>query len=199
MRFKEISIDDVVSTSNYTTEQGRALKNISKKINLIGEFFDQLAKLENFVIKSFYTDYINLIKIRENRSEIEKIGGSEVYINDYFLPAAKKLNDRINIAISEWNAINQTWSLDIMHSRIEKLKKIRKNIEKQFQEQDFVGNICSLLDSFAHFKIYKVLTLETTLDRIEILLRFKDDLVSVVESEDSVKEIKSKPVSIDDL
>lgn len=202
MRFKEISIDNLSSSSNYSKEQGKALKSISKKINEIGSFFDLVIEFENLFIKNIYSDYLNLIKIRENRSEIEKIGDAKLYINDYFIPSVEAIENKIQASILEWDSIHEDDNFDSMKERMEKLKLIKRNFKEvcdNCEENLFVLNICNIIDLFANFKIYRIICLDSNLERIEQLLKFKNDLMTITKSGDIVKEIKSSPVSIDDL
>jgi len=142
-----------------------------------------------------------LIKIRENRTEIEKVGGAKVYINEYFLPTVEKIEDQIRLTISEWDSLNENFKFSDMKLRIEKLKFIKSKIKDECNncKDGVMADICQIIDQFAHFKIYKLANFTSKLDKVEYLLKFKDDLVSVVGSEDPVKEIKKRVVSIDDL
>ena len=199
MRFKNISINNGSKGSVYNKKQKEVLETISEKMNSIGLFFDKIAEVENLILKNIYADYINLIRIRENREEIEKIGGAEMYLKDYFLKTVNDIEEGVSVSIETWNTENKDFTTDIIKEKIEKIKQLKLSIKEKCKHESFIKNICEILDMFGHFKIYKIFCLHSTLDRIELLISFKDELIETVESDNIVETIKNKKLSIDDL
>jgi len=196
MRFKEISVHNR-SESGYSKSQGDSIRKISKKINEIGQFFDKIVELENLLLKNVYNEYLGLINIRENREEIEKIGGRESYINDYFIKATDKVNNMVDISISEWNDANEKFPISAIQEKIDKLKIIKMSLCNSDNSQ--FNCVCDVINLFGNFKIYKVICQSSKLERIELLLSFKDMLINMVENGNASEEIKKSAVSIDDL
>ena len=197
MKFKEISVK--LDNRVYTEKQAAALKKISGKLNNISRFFERIAEFENLILKNIYVEYLNLIRLRESRTEIEKIGGAEVYINDYFLKSVNAIKNQLSATIEEWDSSNEDLTVEDIKVRIEKLKEIKARLGDQCKEKTPIGSICDILDSFAHFKIYKIIILDTILDKIELLLSFKNEMIEIVDSGNITKTIKDQDLSIDDL
>lgn len=183
--------------TRYLDDQNKALEEIEEKLNEMFTFFKKVANLETFVIENIYEEYLNLIKVRENRSNLEKTEGTRNYINDYFLKAAFDIEDKLEKTLERWDNDNEDYSIDNIKESILKLKDIKYKISNGNLPDHFVECNKGALNFFANFKIYKMITLDSTLDKIELLLSFKDELIT--ENENTNIKIKEKKLSIDDL
>ena len=198
MRFKEISIE-ATTDNNYSSSQQIALENIASKLNSVGKFFDKVAEFENLILKNIYNEYIHLVKIRENRTEIEKIGGVDLYISEYFLKSVHSIENKIKLSIEEWNSNNEEFNTESIKNKIEIIKEVKKKIGNDCKEKMLASPICAILDLFDNFKIHKIICMESTLDKIELLISFKSELIRITNSDDIVKTFKEKQISIDDI
>lgn len=195
MKFKKIGI----KLNKYSEKRTVALGAISEKINQISEFFEKISEFENLILNNIYDEYLNLIRTRDNRTKIEKIGGPSLYINDYFLKSVNALELIMQETIQEWDYLNEDLTVEDIKFKVNKLKEIKAFLCKNWENDPFIMGVCELLNAFAHFKVYELVILETSLDKIELLLSFRNEIIEVTSSENVSEAIKKQNLSIDDL
>ena len=205
MRFKNINIEE--RSSKYSDIQKESLQKISDSLNKIGSFFDTIVEFEKFIAKEIKKELNDYFVIRDNKDSIIKEHGNDYYINEIFLPIVEKLENRMSLAIENWNTEKPEYNLNnlknfinvlkSMYSGIESLKEKDPNIESFSAVQD-------LINTFGNFVIYKSITTDDRAKRIENLLYLKEEMENAEENinNNSNGEENKKPkkkLTIDDL
>lgn len=204
MRFKNLNIEE--RSARYSEIQKENLKRISNSLNKIGEFFDVVIEFEKFVAKEIKKELNDYFNIRENKDEIIEENGNDYYINEVFLPVVKKLEEKMALAIENWNTERREYTLDKMQSFIDILKNMNSGIESLKKDDnnniETFQAIQDLINTFGNFVVYKSVTTTDRAKRIENLFYLKEELNNAEEKVKAVngnKEKKKSKLTIDDL
>lgn len=202
MRFKRLNIEE--RSKKYSDTQKQSLDNISTSINKIGEFFDVIVELEQFVVKNIKPELIDLFKILENRDSLVEEHGKDLYINDIFIPVVEKLESSLDSSKENWNSNRKDYNLDVIKSSVEHLKEFNKALQNLIEStgsrvETFVA-IDDIFKSFGNFVVYKSIVSDNRAEKIENLLHLKEEISNIDETIKSGNEGKRKTkLTIDDL
>lgn len=202
MRFKNINIEE--RSAKYSDVQKESLQKISNSLNKIGDFFDVVVEFEKFIVKDIRKELNDYFAIRDNKDSIVNENGSQYYIDEVFLPVVEKLEERMTLAIENWNTERSDYSVDKLRNFIEVLKGMYSGIEN-LKGQDNIETfsaIQDLIDTFGNFVVYKSITTEDRAKRIENLFYLREEMENVEENistSNGKKEKPKKKLTIDDL
>lgn len=202
MRFKRLNIEE--RSKKYSDTQKQSLDNISTSINKIGEFFDVIVELEQFVVKNIKPELIDLFKILENRDSLVEEHGKDLYINDIFIPVVEKLESSLDSSKENWNSNRKDYNLDVIKSSVEHLKEFNKALQNLIEStgsrvETFIA-IDDIFKSFGNFVVYKSIVSDNRAEKIENLLHLKEEISNIDETIKSGNEGKRKTkLTIDDL
>lgn len=190
MRFKSINIEN--RSSKYSEKQKESLSVITASLSRIGEVFDSIVELEQFIIKDVKKELNDYFNIRENRLFIIEENGNEYYINNIFLPIVEALEARLDLAVENWNQTSDI-SIDSLNDFIDGMKSLYQ-ILKNFPDIETAKAIQDLCNSFANFVVYRAINSTDRAKKMENLYLLKESL-------DEIEETKpeKKKFTIDDL
>lgn len=203
MRLKSININERSSTFS-NEEQKNSLNDMSVVINQIGEIFDNVVQLEEFVLQNIHEELSILIGIRMNKEKIVNEKGMKVYLSDYFSPSAYKVEEKIEKALGDWNTANDRSSVNEIKGALLILKKVSETLKNVGVEKyKSVGLLKDLIDEFGYFQVAKVILNGNIVDRISILTKLKSEVETIFAppKKDEPKEPakRRKKLTIDDL
>lgn len=195
MRLKGLSSDN--AKQSYNDTQKKSLNTIISRINKIGEFFENVARFEQFVLDDIKDKYWELINVRQKKNQIINNEGNKEYINNYFLPAVNNLNEKIEKTIQNWNLIERHYTTGIIYGFISGIKNLHKQlgILIENEESEIVESVQDIVNNFAEFRVYKAVMSTDVLKRIETLLSIENDVILLKNNQNLPK----KRLTIDDL
>ena len=197
MRLKKLT-HDFSKYNTYKNEQKNVLNDIISKINRISDFFDAIAEFEKFIIEEIKTDYMVLIDIRQRRAEIEEREGKYSYLNNHFLPTMSTLNDKIDLAMRNWNIVEKEFTVNKMKSFIIALKNFvtELNVLDAIEFGDktsLTATITDIIESFDKFKVYKAIISGDIVTRATTLISMQRDIIEYN------KKTEEKRKTLDDI
>lgn len=202
MRFKRLNIEE--RSKKYSDAQKSSLNNISSNINKIGEFFDVIVELEQFVIKNIRPELIDFFKILENRDSLISEHGKDAYIDEIFIPVAEKLETSLYSAEDNWNSSRKDYNIDMIKESIEHLKAFNRALQDllnstESKVETFIA-INEIFKSFGNFVVYKSIVSDNRAEKIENLLHLKEEITDIDNVIDKAKKGERKTkLTIDDL
>lgn len=198
MRLKTINIQD--RSESFSNETSDLVKNITSDINKISLIFDKFLEIESFIMFNVIEEFEDFVEIRNNRIEIEK---DDDYLNNYFKPAALKLEKKINDMTEEWNLMNEEFNADSICRICGTLKSFRNFINELLNSEntclDTIETIGKIVDDFGRFQSIGAMVGTNIVDKIESLLASKENILKIKEDPKFLDEINIDDLSIDDL
>jgi hypothetical protein len=197
MRLKSLNLDKRVDT--FPDIKGSTIQDFSKNVNRLGTLFDSLLMLENYVIDNILQEIAELISIRSQRLEIEGRWGINAYLEDHFIPQARKINDKIELLKKQWNSKSDAsikfYELEEFIRGLKFLSKSLEEIEKRIPYFTTILSLRKLIDEFAKFRIVKALFTTDVVERMNIILKIGGE----VNIENMAKLEEIDQLTIDDL
>lgn len=199
MRLKTLNFSG--RSDSFSPITSKLVKEMTGDLNKMGTLFDKFVELETFIFSNIIDEFEELISIRENRKNIEEENGQQSYLNDYFLPAAKTLESKIDTIIEEWNLINN----DFDSNKIIKIGDMLKSF-KVYLNDLLKGNnlntieiMKQIIDDFGRFKSIGCMASNNIALKIEVLLQSKENILKIKNDVGYLEEIEIDDLSIDDL
>lgn len=205
MRLKSLNLNNRSQNQAYNSKQKSVVKSVSESVNELGVVFDQFMELENFVTANILEETANLIKAREKREEIEEEEGLEIYLEEYFKPAANALNDKLQETLDQWNITHEDCTVEKMRLVVENLKSVGESL-KELENVGLLSttktlqSLQSLIDEFGKFRVAKSVLTDNIANRINLTLEARDKIIKYkgqIQNSDS-NDIDDD-ISIDDL
>lgn len=191
MRLKNLDFSN--SCSSYKEEQGKALNEMAENVNKIGKLFDKFCEVEDFILDRIKNRLVELIDIRDNRTHIENESSTQEYLKR-FKSSSDKLILRIDESIEEWDELSDKSIIEIISS-VEELKKLSEMLYEIENSFNTVKNLLNLVNEFGRFLLIKILMTKDIGEKINLLIKYKTNLV--IENNEDIEE--KKILSIDDL
>jgi len=203
MRFKRLNIEE--RSKKYSDAQKSSLDTISKNINKIGEFFDIIVELEQFIIKNIKPELLDFFKLIDNRDSLISEHGKDGYINELFIPTVEKLESALVSARENWDANREDYTISTIEKSVEYLKTFNRSLQELIQSsgqkvETFMA-IDDIFKSFGNFVVYKSIISDNRAEKIENLIFLKEEVADI---DNTVKQPKSgekrkTKLTIDDL
>jgi len=200
MRLKTLNIND--RSEAFSLKTSNIIKCITRDINKIGLMFDKFIELETFIMTNVLEELEELVDVRNKRKNIEKEESTNVYINDFFKPAAMKLSKKIDIIIEEWDLMNTEFTsikINRICEYLQVFKKFISNLIKHEIPFTTIDIIKDIINDFGRFQSIRCMTSKNIVVRIEMLLISKENILKIKENSDYLDEIDIDNLSIDDL
>ncbi len=200
MRLKNINIDERSSTFS-DENQKKTLKEMSSSVNKLGEVFDSMVNLETFILQSIYQELSILIGIKNDKEKIVQENGLDSYLEDYFKPAAYKMEEKIISSIKDWDGENDRLSTNEIKETIVVLKEVSNFLKISGNKFQSLSILNDMIDEFGYFQICKAVFTGDIVDRVVVLTKLKTEIKEVFSEQSITKteQPKRKKLTIDDL
>lgn len=173
MRVKDFAMDERIQT--YSENQRDKLLTLTSKIEGLNELFDIMVELENFFISNIIYELNRLLLLRSQNENMTR----DVYL-DEFKKYASQLNEKIDNLIVKWDSmyIRAGYTIDNIKMIIESMKECVHILSpiKNFTKSETVDILVNLINEFGYFRIYKTISSDNIIERLNILITLKNEI-----------------------
>jgi len=199
MRLKTLNLNG--RSDSFSPITSKLVKEMTGDLNKIGTLFDKFVELETFIFSNVIEEFEELVEIRSSRKDIEDEDGKQSYLNDYFIPAAKTLESKIDTMVEEWDLMNNDFDSGKISKIGETLKSFKAFLDNILKNNHLntVEIMKQIINDFGRFKSIGCMASSNIVLKIEVLLQSKENILKIRDDVNYLEEIDIDDLSIDDL